>query len=331
MKTRLSNRSIVLVLVVAIVLSLSAGPGTALGTSLGTNPPVTYIRACLKAAALRYNVPSVILMAIAYQETGWRQFDANGNTVLGSNATSLDIGIMQINSSGRTDVARLMTDIDYNIDTGAKMLDGKWKLTPGIGDRDRNVLENWYYAIWAYNGFSSTNNPNTPGGRHFQDSILALMARQVLGSDGQPLWPPVAVTPPSPALVVSPVGWIPTPQPVHYGDLYGGFNPGNPVGYCRVRPIRALLLRPERSARSVSRGRHRQQAATLSCAMISTAVKARRTSRRPNSWPRQNPMRRNSSTLVRSSGRPITTGSCVRTSGETSAIRWDLLRRSPSS
>src|SRR5450830_1343271 len=169
-------------------------------------------------------------MAIAYQESGWRQFDANGNTVVGSNATSLDIGIMQINSSGRTDVVRLMTDIDYNIDTGAKMLDGKWKLTPGIGDRDRNVLENWYYAIWAYNGFSSTNNPNTPGGRHFQDSILALMARQVLGSDGQPLWPPVAVTPPSPALVVSPVGWIPTPQPIHYGDLYGGFNPGDNVG-----------------------------------------------------------------------------------------------------
>ncbi|HZL82626.1 MAG TPA: stalk domain-containing protein [Candidatus Deferrimicrobium sp.] len=227
---RLSNRSIVLVLVVAILLSLSVGPGTALGTPLGVNPPVTYIRASLKAAALRYNVPSVILMAIAYQETGWRQFDANGNTVTGSDASSVDMGIMQINSSGRTDVARLMTDIDYNIDTGAKMLDGKWKLTPGIGDRDRNVLENWYYAIWAYNGFSSTNNPNTLGGRHFQDSILALMARQVLGSDGQPLWPPVAVTPPSPALVVSPVGWIPTPQPVHYGDLYGGFNPGNPVG-----------------------------------------------------------------------------------------------------
>jgi len=213
-----------------MVLSLSASPGTALGTPLGTNPPVTYIRASLKAAALRYNVPSVILMAIAYQETGWRQFDANGNTVLGSNATSQDIGIMQINSWGRNDIARLMTDIDYNIDTGAKMLDGKWKLTPGIGDRDRNVLENWYYAIWAYNGFSSTNNPNTIGGRHFQDGILALMARQVLGSDGQPLWPPVAVTPPNPLIVASPVGWIPTPLPIHYGDLYGGFNPGDNVG-----------------------------------------------------------------------------------------------------
>ena len=80
---RLSNCSIVLVLIVAMVLSLCVGPGTALGTPLGVNPPVTYIRASLKAAALRYNVPSVILMAIAYQESGWRQLDANGNTVTG--------------------------------------------------------------------------------------------------------------------------------------------------------------------------------------------------------------------------------------------------------
>jgi hypothetical protein len=226
-KTRLSNRSIALVLVVAMVLSLFTGPGTALGAPLGTNPPDTSIRARLKDAALRYNVPSAILMAIAYQESGWRQFDASGNTVVGSNATTQDVGIMQINTSGRSDVDRLMTDIDYNIETGAKILDGKWKLAPGIGDRDRNVLENWYYAIWAYNGLSSTNNPNTPGGRHYQDHILALMARQVLGSDGQPLWPPVAVTIPSPSLIADPPAWIQTPQPVHYGDLYGGFNQGD--------------------------------------------------------------------------------------------------------
>ena len=211
----------------AVALVVGSIPGTAFGIPLGTNPPDTYIRARLKDAALRYNVPSVILMAIAYQESGWRQFDASGNPVIGSNATSQDVGIMQINTAGRTDVDRLMSDIDYNIETGAKMLDGKWKLAPGIGDRDRNVLENWYYAIWAYNGLSSTNNPNTAGGRHYQDRVLALMARQVLGSDGQPLWPPVSVTLPNPAIITDPPGWIPTPEPVHYGDLYAGFNQGD--------------------------------------------------------------------------------------------------------
>ncbi|HWQ21974.1 MAG TPA: transglycosylase SLT domain-containing protein, partial [Clostridia bacterium] len=226
-KTRLSNCLIAVVLISTMVLSLSVCPRSVLAASPGTNPPDTYIRAALKDAALRYNVPSAILMAIAYQESGWRQFDANGNTVIGSNATSQDIGIMQINSSGRSDIDRLMTDIDYNIETGARMLDGKWKLAPGVGDRDRNVLENWYYAIWAYNGLSSTNNPNTPGGRHYQDHVLALMARQVLGSDGQPLWPPVVVTLPSASIITDPPAWIPTPQPVHYGDLYGGFNQGD--------------------------------------------------------------------------------------------------------
>ena len=222
-QTRLSNRQTIFVLIVALLVS-AAPVAVSAG---GTNPPDTYIRARLKDAALRYNVPSAILMAIAYQESGWRQFDAGGNTVIGSNATSQDIGIMQINTSVRTDIDRLMTDIDYNIEIGAKILDGKWKLAPGIGDRDRNVLENWYYAIWAYNGFSSTNNPNTPGGRHYQDRVLALMARQVLGSDGQPLWPPVVVTLPNPSIITDPPAWIPTPQPVHYGDLYGGFNQGD--------------------------------------------------------------------------------------------------------
>ena len=161
--------------------------------------------------------------------------------MIGVNATSQDIGIMQINTSVRTDIDRLMTDIDYNIEIGAKILDGKWKLAPGIGDRDRNVLENWYYAIWAYNGLSSTNNPNTPGGRHYQDRVLALMARQVLGSDGQPLWPPVVVTLPNPSIIADPPAWIPTPQPVHYGDLYARVQPrGQLPGTgesCRRRPI----------------------------------------------------------------------------------------------
>ena len=224
-RTRARTRWLALLLVVALLCSAAPRPARAAVT--GVNPPDTAIRAKLRDAALRYNVPSVVLMAIAYQESGWRQFDASGNPVVGYNDSSQDVGIMQINTSGRSDVDRLMSDIDYNIDVGARMLDSKWKLAPGIGDRDRNVLENWYFAIWAYNGLSSTNNPNTPGGRHYQDRILTVMARTVLGTDGQPLWTPVTVTPPDPALITDPPTWIPTPQPVHYGDLGGGFNQGD--------------------------------------------------------------------------------------------------------
>lgn len=217
--------AVAVLLVVTLTGSLLVAPG---GRALaGTNPPDTTIRAYLRQAAQEYNIPSVLLMAIAYQESGWRQFNAAGDPVVNDEGSSADIGIMQINSSGRSDVDRLKTDIAYNIETGAKILDSKWKIAPGIGDRDRNVLENWYYAIWAYNGLSSTNNPNTPGGRHYQDHVLALVARQILGSDGQPLWTPVAVTLPQTSTIASPPVWIPTPQPVHYGDLYGGFNQGD--------------------------------------------------------------------------------------------------------
>jgi hypothetical protein len=192
------------------------------------NPPDTVIRAVLKQAALKYNIPSVILMGIAYNESGWRQFDSSGNPVIHYNSSSsFDIGIMQINSVGRSDINKLETDIYYNIDIGAKILDGKWKITPGIGDRDRNVLENWYYAIWAYNGFSYTNNPNNPEGRHYQDRVIANVAKQVLGSDGQPLWTPVQISKPDPSEILNPPDWIPTPTPFHYGDLYSNIYEGD--------------------------------------------------------------------------------------------------------
>ncbi len=192
------------------------------------NPSNTIIRAYLKEMALKYNIPSVILMSIAYTESGWRQFDASGNPIINYNSqTSFDIGIMQINSVGRNDIDKLKTDIFYNIEVGAKILDGKWKITPGIGDRDKNILENWYYSIWAYNGFSYTNHPQNPDGRHYQDKVINNLSRLILGSDGQPLWMPIKITKPDPLSISNPPQWIPTPIPYNYGDLYSGMYEGN--------------------------------------------------------------------------------------------------------
>lgn len=192
------------------------------------NPPDTVIRAKLKEMALKYNIPSVILMGIAYTESGWKQFDSSGNPVIHYNSSgSFDIGIMQINSVGRSDIDRLKTDIFYNIEIGAKILDGKWKITPGIGDRDRNVLENWYYAIWAYNGFSYTNHPANPQGKHYQERVLDNIAKLILGGDAQPLWAPVQISRPDPNTILNPPDWIATPTPYHYGDLYSGIYEGD--------------------------------------------------------------------------------------------------------
>ena len=192
------------------------------------NPSDTVIRAKLKEMALKYNIPSVILMGIAYTESGWKQFDANGNPVIHYNSSSsFDIGIMQINSVGKSDIDKLKADIFYNIEIGAKILDNKWKITPGIGDRDRNVLENWYYAIWAYNGFSYTNHPLNPQGRHYQERVLDNISKLIFGADAQPLWTPVQISRPDPNSILNPPDWIPTPTPYNYGDLYAGIYEGD--------------------------------------------------------------------------------------------------------
>jgi len=54
--TRLGSRLVVLSLVFAMILT--AVPAGVLGVPLGTNPPDTSIRARLKDAALRHNIPS---------------------------------------------------------------------------------------------------------------------------------------------------------------------------------------------------------------------------------------------------------------------------------
>lgn len=224
MKSRVM-RFLSILLVVSILI---APQGIETLLSQNVNPSHTVIRAKLKEMALKYNIPSVILMGIAYTESGWRQFDSLGNPVIHTNTDgSFDIGIMQINSSGRSDIERLKEDIFYNIEIGAKILDGKWKITPPVGDRDRNVLENWYYAIWAYNGFSYTNHPLNPSGRRYQEKVLDNIARLIIGDDGQPLWTPIKISRPDPLSIQNPPQWIPTPVPYHFGDLYTGLYEGD--------------------------------------------------------------------------------------------------------
>jgi Transglycosylase SLT domain. len=189
--------------------------------SIPPNPSDSVLRAKFIEVAKKYNIPSVILMGIAYTESGWKQFDATGAPIIHTNTDgSIDIGIMQINSTGRSDLDRLKTDVFYNIEVGAKILDGKWKITPAIGDSDRNILENWYYAIWAYNGFSYTNHPLNPQGRHYQDKVIDNIGKLIIGDDGQPLWTPVKITKPDPTKITNPPSYIDTPTPYHFGDLY---------------------------------------------------------------------------------------------------------------
>ncbi len=113
--------------------------------------------------AMEYNIPPEILKAIATAESDMMQFEDGEIRVSDDGG----LGMMQItNSDFDFDEEKLKTDTAYNIEAGAKILDAKWKLMasgniPEINGADnRHIIEQWYFPIMAYNGFSNRNNPN---------------------------------------------------------------------------------------------------------------------------------------------------------------------------
>lgn len=171
-------------------------------------------------------IPPVILKAIAYTESGWRQWDGNGNVVASYWGNTPNIGIMQVGSYNPSNidlVNKLKNDISFNIEYGADILLSKWNATPRIGDGDPNKLENWYFALWAYNGWVTNNNPNnvaSSGRVTYQDKIIRLIGTEYFKG----LANPSKVTPLPASLI--PYGTLPgkntawkTPDPIHYGGL----------------------------------------------------------------------------------------------------------------
>ena len=119
--------------------------------------------------------PCILLEAMAYTEsTGWKQFNAAhgecGFTKIGVDPTpgTCGYGAMQITSGmgggAGFDPNLVVADYRYGIGTGAKILIDKWnsRYSQGyrVGENDPGIVEDWYYAVWAYNGFSWINNPN---------------------------------------------------------------------------------------------------------------------------------------------------------------------------
>ena len=135
-------------------------PGVA--TATGTNPSYADISAKLTAAAAAdpvLKIPPQVLKAIAYQESEWRQYDADGNVVISGDDDVCGVGIMQVTSTESSDPLRLATDIDFNIAEGARILRDKWVFSQTSNepndtnaDDDPAITENWYYAVCLYNG-----------------------------------------------------------------------------------------------------------------------------------------------------------------------------------
>ncbi len=129
-------------------------------------------------------VPPVLLKSIAWVESSITQAGADvpfGS--IGASLISFDCGhgIEQVttgmtipsgeNGKGSPEQALIATNFAYNIARGAAILVNKWNEAPDkkpIAGIDTNghpsVLENWYFAVWAYNGFTGpgSNKSNHP-------------------------------------------------------------------------------------------------------------------------------------------------------------------------
>jgi hypothetical protein len=121
------------------------------------NPSFQLVNCLLTNAALAYDVPPEVVKAVASQETGWKQFDQNGNPIVSADG---GIGLMQVTNQPEFNQDQLKNDIVYNIKAGVEILSNNyaWKL-PKIKDADRHVLENWYFPVMAYNGIKPVNSP----------------------------------------------------------------------------------------------------------------------------------------------------------------------------
>jgi hypothetical protein len=147
----------------ALAVSVQADATGYCPTARGVNPTKGTISALLSGAAVRHDLPSYVVKAVAYQESGWQQFSPNGELICNPDSGVADglpggIGIMQITGSTATayDINRLATDIAYNIDVGATVLAAKWtswsKNSDGFADDPREIIENWLYTLRGYNG-----------------------------------------------------------------------------------------------------------------------------------------------------------------------------------
>jgi len=214
-------------------------------------------------------IPSVLLSAISWVESDMTmaarsvRFDSIG---LGLVSFDCGHGMMQVTTGmtiplgpdGRPSdrQAMIATHFAYNAARGAQILAEKWNAAPEqrpiVGtdtSSDPTIIENWYYAVWGYNGFTGpgstmSNHPLDPTfssprtafrcdgtqarNRYpYQELVWGCMANPQQRS-GQALWERVPaslpdMTDPQTFQAMSPANWrfpyssmdIRTPQPAH--------------------------------------------------------------------------------------------------------------------
>jgi hypothetical protein len=158
--------------------------------------------------------PCRLLPAIGATESSILQFcEESGLTVI---SFDCGFGIMQV-TSGAAGYPGLEERADINVAAGADILATKWNgnesFGGSFGDSDPSIVESWYFAVWAYNGFVYGNNPNNPnkpanrppfrspsslsrGSYPYQELVWGYL-RFPLEKDGMLMWEPLEVSYPT--------------------------------------------------------------------------------------------------------------------------------------
>lgn len=121
-------------------------------------------------------IPPSIYKSIVWVESNWS--NGSGSVPWGGTGPVLrsfdcGYGLGQVttgmaNGSGFPSAkqAAVGTHFLFNIAEGVRILADKWnsapKYRPIAGNGDPAALEDWYYAVWSYNGFAFSNHPLNP-------------------------------------------------------------------------------------------------------------------------------------------------------------------------
>lgn len=125
---------------------------------------------------LNARIPPTIFKSIAWIESNWA---TGANAVpyggVGPALRSFDCGygLSQVttgmgNNTGSVSARQALIGTHYlfNIAEGVRILADKWngapRFRPIAGNGDPAAIEDWYFAVWGYNGFAFSNHPLNP-------------------------------------------------------------------------------------------------------------------------------------------------------------------------
>lgn len=140
---------------------------------------VSEIKTLLTKKAAEKGIPPEIVKSIALTENGnFQQFLPDGEVF---KSPDNGFGIMQVTplseNDTRFDWEKVKYDLGYNIETGINILLEKWGYSgsrlPIVNDGNMETLENWYFAIMAYNGLSKRNDPFASAEATYQEKVYA--------------------------------------------------------------------------------------------------------------------------------------------------------------